>query len=105
MADKVRILGLDDDNHTPMFRMETGEIYGSPRELIEFLSHAHDVEYQVKMFAIVEQPSETLAKYDMEDIDSMFYYLEGIYDTPPIEVNNFNLIFDLLWESANKGWW
>ena len=53
MADIVRILGLDDDNHAPMFRMETGEIFSTPRELIEFLSHSHDVEYQVKMFAIV----------------------------------------------------
>ena len=43
MADVVRILGLDDDNHAPMFRMETGEIFNNPRELIEFLSHAHGV--------------------------------------------------------------
>jgi hypothetical protein len=32
MADIVRILGLDDDNHAPMFRMETGEIFSTPRD-------------------------------------------------------------------------
>ena len=105
MADKVRILGLDDDNHAPMFRMETGKIYNSPRELIEFLSHSHDVEYQVRMFAIVEQPSEALAKYDMEDIDWMFMFLEGLTSALPSECNDPNLVFELFWDSANKEWW
>lgn len=36
MADIVRILGLDNNNRSPMFRMETGEIFSTPRELIEF---------------------------------------------------------------------
>ena len=76
MADVVRILGLDDDNHTPMFRMETGEIFNSPRELIEFLSHSHDVEYDVRMFAIVDEYRGDLANYEPEEIDMMFYFLD-----------------------------
>ena len=42
MADVVRILGLDDDNHAPMFITEDGDIFSTPRELIKWLSHAHD---------------------------------------------------------------
>ena len=30
--ENLRILGLDDDNHAPMFRMETGEIFNSLTE-------------------------------------------------------------------------
>jgi hypothetical protein len=80
MADIVRILGLDDDNHAPMFRMETGEIFSTPRELIEFLSHSHDVEYQVKMFAVVDNWTGDLANYEVEEVDTMLYYLEGVED-------------------------
>jgi hypothetical protein len=102
MADIVRILGLDDDNHAPIFRMETGEILDTPRELIEFLSHSHDVEYQVKMFTIVGNYSGTLAMYDQDDIDDWFYFLE---DVSRYEDADFGLIFDLFWESVNQQHW
>jgi hypothetical protein len=101
MADKVRILGLDDDNHAPMFRMETGEIYDSPRELIKFLCHAHDVEYEVRIFSIIEEYTGTLAMYDQDDIDTWFYFLEGI---SRYEDADFEMIFNLYWESANLRW-
>jgi hypothetical protein len=102
MADIVRILGLDDDNHAPMFRMETGEIFNTPRELIEFLSHSHDVEYQVKMFAIVDYWTGELANYEPEEVDAMFYFLEGIQDFEEAEPN---YTFNLFWESVNRSWW
>jgi hypothetical protein len=102
MADVVRILGLDDDNHAPMFRMETGEIFNNPRELIKFLSHAHDVEYDVRMFAIVENYSGELLNYEPEEIDAMFYFLEGI---EPWKEAEFDLTFNLFWESVNRSWW
>jgi hypothetical protein len=100
--DIVRILGLDDDNHAPMFRMETGEIFSTPRELIEFLSHSHDVEYRVKMFAIVDNYSGELLNYEPEEVDAMFYFLEGLESWEEAE---FDLIFNLFWESVNRGWW
>ena len=102
MADIVRILGLDDDNHSPMFRMETGEIFNTPRELIEFLSHSHDVEYQVKMFAIVDDWTGELANYEPEEVDAMFSFLEGL---EPWKEAEFDLTFNLFWESANRSWW
>jgi hypothetical protein len=107
MADIVRILGLDDDNHAPMFRMETGEIFSTPRELIEFLSRSHDVEYQVKMFAIVDGVSEGLglADYNQDDIDTMFGYLEGLYVHPKEIVPVEDFIFELFWDAANRKRW
>ena len=102
MADIVRILGLDDDNHAPMFRMETGEIFNTPRELIEFLSHSHDVEYQVKMFGIVYEYTGRLGEFEYDEVDQMFCFLEGIGGVTESEPG---FIFDLFWESANKEWW
>jgi hypothetical protein len=102
MADIVRILGLDDDNHAPMFVFETGEVYNTPRDLIKWLSHAHDVEYDVRMFAIVENYSGELLNYEPEEIDAMFYFLEGV---EPWEEAEFDLTFNLFWESVNRSWW
>ena len=105
MADIVRILGLDDDNHAPMFRMETGEVFSTPRELIEFLSHSHDVEYQVKMFALVDEWSTCLeTKFSCEEVDMMFCHLEGLTRSLPDGVTPYT-VFDLFWESANRRYW
>ena len=102
MADVVRILGLDDDNHAPMFITEDGDIFSTPRELIKWLSHAHDVEYDVRMFSIVGEYTGRLAEYEPSEVDEMFCFLEGfgnVTETVP------GLVFDLFWESNNKGWW
>ena len=104
MADIVRILGLDDDNHAPMFVFETGERYNSPRELVEFLSHAHDVEYDVRMFSIVGERSGGLADFTEGEVDWMFIFLEGLTSSLPTDVHP-DLVFELFWNSVNKGWW
>ena len=102
MADVVRVLGLDDDNHAPMFRTETGEIFSTPRELIDFLSHSHDVEYQVKMFAIVDEYTGRLGEFEYNEVDQMFCFLEGLSGVTESEPG---FIFDLFWESANRSYW
>ena len=104
MADIVRILGLDNDNRSPMFRMETGEIFSSPRELIEFLSHSHDVEYQVKMFAIIDEWCEFLEEFECEEVVAMFYHLEGLTSSLPDGMTP-DTVFDLFWKSANRRYW
>lgn len=102
MADVVRVLGLDDDNHAPMFLFETGEVYQTPRDLIKWLSHAHDVDYDVRMFSIVGEWTGRLAEFEPDEIDQMFYFLE---DFNSVKEKEPGYIFDLFWESANKEWW
>ena len=101
---KYRILGLDDDNHSPMFVCEGG--YGHYRtfkELVEFLSRPHQFEVEVKMFAIVDEWSEDLEKYEEEQVNSMFDALEGIMEYP--EGMDAAEVFELFWNSANRNWW
>ena len=102
MADVVRILGLDDDNHAMHFRAETGEIYKSPFELIQWLSHAHDVEYDVRAFSIAGVRTGRLENLSEDTVEAIFEQIEGLAEHPHLD---FNLSFDLLWESANKWWW
>ena len=102
MADVVRILGLDDDNHGPMFVFETGEVYETVRDLVNWLSHAHDVEYDVRMFSIVGEYTGRLEEFEQSEVDEMFWFLEGF---GMVTEKESGFIFDLFWESANKGWW
>ena len=102
MADVVRVLGLDDDNHAPVFRFEDGSLFETPRTLIEFLALHHDVDYEIRMFSIVGEYTGTLAMQDQDDVDTWFYFLEGMSQ---YEVADFEIIFNLYWESANKEWW
>ena len=99
----IRILGLDDDNHSPMFVGEDGTHFSGAKELIEMLAQRHENTYEVKMFAIVDEWSEELAAFEEEFIDHMFDYLEGIARAP--ESKTFDEIFNLFWESANRNWW
>ena len=97
----LRILGLDDDNHAPCFRCEDGNFFHGPQELIEFLAKPHECQCEVKMFAIVDDTEGPLSNYDVDEVDDMFYMLEGV----SAETDNFAEVFDLFWESANRMHW
>lgn len=99
--DKLRILGLDDDNHGPCFRCEDGTLFENYKELIKFLSKPHECECEVRMFAIVEGAplGYGLSDYSEEEVDDMFYYLEGVCGLhPPVIHPDF--VFELFWHAA-----
>ena len=100
---KHRILGLDDDNHSPSFVDENGTVFNTFKELVDFLSQPHRYEIEVKMFALVDEWSDELKKYNNEEVNSMFDVLIGIMKCP--ENMNIQNLFDLFWESANREWW
>ena len=104
--DKLRIIGLDDDNHSPCFRCEDGTMFSNYQELVQFLSKPHDCEVEVRMFAIVDEVSITcgLADFKIEEVDDMFSYLEGIGGCVPAGVHP-DLVFDLFWCAANRHHW
>ena len=99
--DKLRILGLDDDNHGPCFRCEDGTLFENYKELIKFLSKPHECECEVRMFAIVEEIplGYGLADYSDEEIDDMFYYLEGVCSLYSSAIHP-NFVFELFWHAA-----
>jgi hypothetical protein len=99
----IRILGLDDDNHSPMFVGEDGCYYDDAKELIEMLAAPHQNTYEVKMFAIVDEWSDELSAYGEGMVVHMFDALEDIANKP--EGMTFEQIFDLFWDSANRNWW
>lgn len=99
----IRILGLDDDNHAPCFVGEDGTHFSGVKELVEMLAQRHENTYEVKMFAIVDEWNYKLEAYDECEVDHMFDFLEGIATKP--ENMEFDEIFNMFWESANRLWW
>jgi hypothetical protein len=101
--EKLRILGFDDDNHTPCFRREDGKTFVNCQELVAFLSKPHDYEVEVKMFAIVDEWTPALEALGEEAVDMMFYFLEGCGRQP--EWTTLEEAFNLFWEAANRLYW
>lgn len=104
--DKLRIIGLDDDNHAPCFLCEEGTRFESYKELVDFLCNPHDCEIEVRMFAIIDPvpPTCGLVDFTYEEIDDMFYHLEGIGGKVPAGVHP-DLVFELFWCAANRRHW
>jgi hypothetical protein len=98
----LRILGLDDDNHSPMFRCEDGTMFNTYKELVEFLAKPHDCQAEVKMFAIVDEWTGRLEEFEEHEVDQMFCFLEGLGGANEKEPD---FIFNLFWESANRYCW
>ena len=94
----LRILGLDDDNHETCFCTETGKRFHNSMELIKFLGQPHNFTISLRTFAIVGDWSGELNSFSEDQVDSMFYFLEGYGRIP--ENMSLERIFDLFWETA-----
>lgn len=99
----LRILGLDDDNHSPCFRCEDGTTFSNCQQLVEFLSKPHDVQVEVKMFAIVDEWTAEMEELGEEKIDELFYFVEG-YGRQP-EDYTLEQAFNLFWNAADRLCW
>lgn len=104
--DNLRIIGLDDDNHSPCFLCEEGTRFETYKELVDFLCKPHDCGIEVKMFAIIDpiNPNCELAHYNYQDIDEMFYHLEGCGGILPDGISS-DKAFEMFWEATNRLCW
>lgn len=99
----LRILGLNDDNHSPCFRCEDGTTFENCQQLVEFLSKPHDVQVEVKMFAIVDEWTAEMEELGEEKIDELFYFVEG-YGRQPDDYT-LEQAFNLFWNAADRLHW
>lgn len=99
----LRILGFDDDNHSPCFRCEDGTTFSNCQQLVEFLSKPHDVQVEVKMFAIVDEWTVEMEELGEEKIDELFYFIEG-YGRQP-DGYTLEQAFNLFWNAADRLCW
>lgn len=99
----IRVLALDDDNHSVMFATEYGVRYNSAAEFIkECLALPHVEQYDVRGFAIIDPVDGILSDLEDDCIDDLFYFVEGVgameEDIPYLAA------FNMLWNSS-KEWW
>ena len=99
----LRILGLDDDNHSPCFRCEDGTFFDNYQQLVEFLSKPHDYQVEVRMFAIVDNWTSEMEELGEAKVDEWFYFLECCNCTP--DEADLSTTFDMFWRAANRLHW
>ena len=103
----VKVLALDDENHSCMFVTEHGKRFYDACEFIkECLAPAHTETYDVRGFAIIEPLHGPLKDLEDDVIDDLFYFVEGAGPCPEelSEENGFQVAFNLLWNSSNERW-
>ena len=96
----IRILGFDDDNHSPIYVQEDGMVIGTIQDLIEKLAASHTDTYEVRMFALVDDWSEELSILNEEIVYEMFDFLCG-HGRRPDNGLTVKQTFDMFWDSAS----
>ena len=93
----IRILGLDDDYHSPIWIVETGIAYPNAESLMRHLSAPHSHQYEIKLFAISDEWSEELCEFYEEE--AVFKRFDNLFEEFDLES------FNLFWHSANRSCW
>lgn len=99
----LRVLALDDDNHSCMYVTEMGATYENACEFIKFLAQPHIEPIEVRGFAIID-PGKPLMDLEDDVIDDLFYYVEGVGCSESVANIPYSKAFDMLWNSS-KEWW
>ena len=101
----VRVLALNDDNHETSFTVEDGRrFYNSYEFITELLAKPHAEGYEVRGYAIIDEPKGVLAEYADEHIDSIFDFVANNF-TCVIEGMDFDTAFNALWGSSDERWY
>ena len=98
----LRVLALDDDNHSCMYVTEAGVTYENACEFIKYLAQPHIEPVEVRGFAIIDPVGAPLKDLEDDVIDDLFYFVEGVGSMK--EDIPFSAAFDMLW-SSSKEWW
>lgn len=89
MTDFIRVLAMNDDNHSTHFVTEDGEDF-SLHKFITKMAQPHEERYSVRMIFICDLPEED--KY----VDAFDFVESGPYNDIWVES------FDLLWRMSSE---
>ncbi len=98
----LRVLALDDDNHSCMFVTETGARYENSMVFMrDCLAKPHMETYHIRGFCIIDY-SKPLSDLEEDVVDDLFYFMEDIGEAP--EGITFEAAFNLMWNSGSERW-
>lgn len=99
----IKVLALNDDNHETSYTLEDGRRFYSKYEFItQLLAKPHTEEYDVRGFAIIDEPEGYLEGYTEDQIISIFDLVANDFKC---DLMDFDMAFALLWSSSNERWY
>ena len=90
----IRVIGLDDDIHSPLFVTEEGVVMGDTNDLIRTLAAPHANNYEIRMFSVADDILECFECYDIEEFYELF---DDLIAGNPKD-------FEVFWKSSRKDW-
>lgn len=97
----IRVLVMNDDNHSPMYVREDGIVYYDEKDfMVKCLTKPHDTYFKLALFSIVNEPVGELANCNEDEICGLFDTLCGCSRAKSSEP--FEDLFNIFWESADE---
>ena len=97
----IRVLVMDDDNHSPVYVREDGIVYYSEKDfMVKCLIKPHNIQFKLALLSIINEPVGELANYNEDEICGMFNTLCGYRWAKPSE--SIEDLFNMFWDSADE---
>lgn len=111
MANKIRVLGLDDDNHSMCYATRSCYYSDAGKFMKECLLDPHTIGYEVRQIHIIDLSDELVEKYGEDEVERMFDLLACENRPDELLKRDYDRFldrekaFDTLWEYAEKEWY
>ena len=111
MANKIRVIGLDDDNHSMCYVTRSCYYSSAAGFMKECLLDPHTIGYEVRQIRLLDLPEILPDSYTDKQIDEMFDLLAREYRPDELLKRDYDRFldrekaFDTLWEYAEKEWY
>lgn len=97
----IRVLVMDDDNHSPVYVREDGIVYYSEKDfMVKCLIKPHNIQFRLAFFSIIDEFDGEIVNYSEDEVYGMFNALCGYRLTKPSE--SFEDLFNMFWNSADE---
>lgn len=95
----IRILKLDDDNHSPSYHSEDTSKWYDADEFIKFLTRPHTIviPYEVRAFRLVDTE---MGDYEPEEVERYFDIIQC--GGKGYSFEEYQEVFNLMWEFSEE---
>jgi len=95
----IRVLMLDDDNHTPSYHAEDTSHWHDANHFIKHLIQSH-IPYEVRKVALIDIDIEAMENDGIDDIDHFFDIVD--FDGRGHSFEEYQEAFDILWKYSEE---
>ena len=102
MTDAIRVLMLDDDNHTPSYHSEDTTHWHDANHFIKWLTRPHStiIPYEVRQVRLIDLDVDLSETDPSIDVDTMFDIVQ--FNGRGYSFEEYQEAFNILWEVSEE---